>query len=181
MLARYILLTLLAMLMLGCAQPAGIIFPPLQKPILFPPPPDVARVRYVGQLATSADLKPPVPFGQGLADAMFGKKTIASMLSPYALCTDNADRLFVADSNAQTVHVFDLKTRKYDQWKPASGTKRFSQPVGIAYDPAGKLFVADAAAGSIYVFDNVGRSIGEIHSDAIQRPCGLAFDAANHR
>ena len=43
------------------------------------------------------------------------------MLTPYAVCTDGQDRLFVADTNAQTVHVFDLRTRRYEQWKPAEG------------------------------------------------------------
>src|SRR4051794_40377784 len=140
MAARFIILMLLAIALGGCAQKAGEIFPPLAKPVLFPPPPEQPRIRYVGQLSTSADLKPAVPFGQGFGDALFGKKKNASMLSPYALCTDGRDRLFVADSNAQCVHMFDLSSRKYEQWKPASQQKKFSQPVGIAFDPSGRLF-----------------------------------------
>jgi DNA-binding beta-propeller fold protein YncE len=149
--------------------------------VLFPTPPERTRVQYVGKLSTSADLKPPKDFGQGLGEAIFGKKKIASMLSPYALCTDGADRLFVADSNAQSVHVFNLKNRQYAQWRPTAGEKRFAQPVGIAYDPAGKLFVSDSAARCIYVFDNSGRTIGVIGADVLERPCGLAFDAKTQR
>ena len=72
----------------GCGRPAGGIFEPLATPLVWPNPPEQERIRYVGQLVTSADLKPAVPFGQQLAEALFGKGDVQSMLSPYALCTD---------------------------------------------------------------------------------------------
>jgi DNA-binding beta-propeller fold protein YncE len=173
-----------ALALVGCAKPAGEIFPKRNPPLVWPPPPERARIMYIGQLAASADLKPAVPFGQGFGNAVFGKQPIKSMLTPYALCTDGKDRLFVADSNAQLVHVFDLKTRKYAQWRPGGSEKRFSQPVGIAYDPSGtgRLFVADSAAATIFVFDaKSSTSHGTIGSDFLQRPCGMAFDAVNRR
>jgi DNA-binding beta-propeller fold protein YncE len=172
-----LIFALFAMLSAGCAQKPREIFTPLAKPVVFPPAPEHTRIRYIGQLATSADLKAPVPFGAALGDAIFGKKSDASMLSPYALCTDGADRLFVADSNAQLVHVFNLKSRQYQQWKPSMGVKRFSQPVGIAWDAAGKLYVSDSAAGCIFIFDRNGKTTGEIGRGIVQRPCGLAFDS----
>ena len=57
----------------------------------------------------SDDLKPGKSFFQGMGEMVFGRGPARSMLTPYAVCTDGADRLFVADSNAQVVHVFDLK------------------------------------------------------------------------
>lgn len=165
----------------GCAKPAGVIFEPLAKPIVWPAPPDTPRIRYVGQLVTSADLKPAVPFGQALGEALFGKPPVRSMLSPYALCTDGAERLFVADSTAQLVHVFDLKTRKYEQWKPPAPLTPFSQPVGVAWDPSGRLFVADSLGGSIRIFDSKGTQVGEIGRGIVLRPCGLAYDTKTSR
>jgi DNA-binding beta-propeller fold protein YncE len=167
---------IILVLFTGCAQKQGEVFPALAKPVLFPSPPEKTRIRYVGQLSTSADLKSPGNLASGIGDVLFGKKPDSSMLSPYALCTDGANRLFVADSNAQLVHVFDINNRHYEQWKPAIGDKRFSQPVGIAYDPAGKLFVSDSAAGCIYIFDRNGKTLGVIGQGILQRPCGLAFD-----
>jgi DNA-binding beta-propeller fold protein YncE len=161
----------------GCGKPPGQLFPPPAKPIVWPAPPERARIRYVGQLSTSADLKPGVPITQGFGEMLFGKAPAYSMLTPYAVCTDEADRLFVADSNAQVVHVFDLKGRRYFRWAPANREKRFAQPVGIAYDPAGRLFVADSVAGRIYEFDRRGRQTGVIGAGVVVRPCGLAFDA----
>jgi len=164
----------------GCGKPPGVIFPPPKPPLLWPPTPEPPRIRYVGQLLTDEDLKPGVPFFDSVGRALFGKKPAFSMLSPYALCTDGADRLFVADSNAQFVHVFDLKTRKYQRWEPPS-PYHFAQPVGIAYDPNGRLFVADSVAGVIHVFDAAGQYKGQIGRGAVLRPCGLAFDKRGRR
>ena len=50
--------TLALMLLGGCVKPAGVIFPPLAEPVIWPKPPEIPRIRYVGQLMTSADLKP---------------------------------------------------------------------------------------------------------------------------
>jgi DNA-binding beta-propeller fold protein YncE len=147
--------------------------------LVFPSPPERARVRYVGQLQTSADLKPAVSLGEGFGNSVFGKTPVFSMLSPYALCTDGRDRLYVADSNAQVVHLFDLGTRKYSQIKPNNKEHRFAQPVGIAFDTAGgNLFVSDSAAGRIFVFNHDGKPLSEIAAGTVERPCGLAFDSA---
>jgi DNA-binding beta-propeller fold protein YncE len=170
-----------ALTSLACAKPAGVIFPPASPTLVWPGPPETPRVRYVGKLTVASDLKPAVPFGKSVSRALFGKAEDRSMLTPFALCTDGADRLFVADSNAQVVHVFDLNSRAYQQWTLASG-RRFAQPVGIAYDPtARRLFVSDSVAQSVYVLDDAGRLLAEWRAGAFERPTGLAWDAANRR
>jgi sugar lactone lactonase YvrE len=173
-------LVMLAALASGCAK-SGVIFPPPAKPLLWPPLPEQTRVKYVGQLVTSADLKPKGNFGDQLGAAIFGKKGTFSMLSPYAVCTDGNHRLFVADSNAQLVHVFDFSTRKYERWVPSNAEKRFAQPVGVTWDPAGRLIVSDSVAAKLYIFDAHGKQVGEIGSGLFIRPAGVTFDAASQR
>ena len=165
----------------GCAQPRGVVFEPPEQPLYWPQPPEPARIHYVGQLVTSLDLKPAVPFGQALGQALFGKDVSHSMLTPYALCTDLEDRLFVCDSNAQAVHVFNLDSRKYEQWKPTVEGVAFSQPVGIVFDSLGRLLVADSMASTIFVFDGHGNFLGDIGDEHLYRPCGLAVDRATNR
>ena len=173
---------LIGAILLSCGRPAGVIFPALAKPLVWPGPPEPARIRYIGQLATSEDLKAAIPFGQAVGNVLFGKATTYSMLSPYAVCTDGGDRLFVADSNAQLVHVFDLKTRKYERWTPNNPQKRFAQPVGIAFDEgSGRLFVADSVGGLVYLFDRNGKPLPPIGAGIFGRPCGMAFDARRSR
>jgi sugar lactone lactonase YvrE len=179
------MLGVLVMALGGCGQPQGIVFEPLAEPLTWPAPPDPPRIGYDGQLVASADLKPARSFGKVVGDALFGRKASRSMLSPYGLCTDGGDRLFVCDSNAQLVHVFDLESRVYEQWTPVAGTKKqkdadaetFSQPLGVAWDPRGRLLVSDAVAGCVFVFAPDGAIQGRIGAGLMSRPCGLAVDA----
>ena len=173
---------LFAALVAGCAKPSGPVFVPPPKPLVWPPLPEPTRVKYVGQLVSSADLKAGLNVGEQIGAALFGKKAVFSMLSPYAVCTDGRSRLFVADSNAQLVHVFDLASRKYERWVPNNAEKRFAQPVGVTWDPAGRLIVADSVAAKLFVFDTRGRHVAEIGGPGLfVRPAGLTFNAVTQR
>ena len=164
----------------GCAKPAGVIFEPLATPIGWPAPPDEPRIHYVGQISTTADLKAAKPFGEALRELFAGKQPIMGVINPFAVETDNHNRLFVADSGGQVVHVFDLDKRTYEQWTPKAPAA-FISPVGLARAADGRLFVADSAAGAIWVFDALGAEIGRWGDDELIRPCGLAYDDVAQR
>jgi sugar lactone lactonase YvrE len=165
--------------LLGGCTPAGVIFPPLADAPRWPASPERARVMYVGQLVTEADLKPGKSGFAAIAEALFGKKDVRSMLAPFAVCTDGGQRVFVADSEAQCVQVFDLDSRKFEQWRPGDperpGSRRFSQPAGLAWDRSGKLYVADSIGSTIFIFDRNGQLLGEAGDGQIKRPCGIAI------
>ncbi len=168
----------------GCAAPAGPIFLAQPDDPFWPAPPELPRVRYVGSLSTDQDLKPEKSLFTRVGESLFGDEAAQGMLSPYALCTDGGDRLFVADSNAQVVHVFDLATRQYARWAPPGPDGepgRFSQPAGVAYDPAGRLIVSDSVEGSLVVFDDQGVYLGRIGEASLKRPAGLAIDPDRQR
>lgn len=165
----------------ACGRPAGVIFDPAEGSRMWPPPPDQPRVRYVGQLISERDLKPARSFMQRLGTALMGEEPSRSMLSPMGVCTDGADRVFVADSNAQVLHVFDLATRRYQAWRPPEALARFSQPVATTFDAhAGRVLVADPVAGVVFAFNAEGEFLGTLGDGVLQRPCGLAVDAAGH-
>jgi DNA-binding beta-propeller fold protein YncE len=166
----------------GCAGKPKPIFPPVTPPIVWPDPPERTRVRYIGQLTTSADLRRPVGGLEAIGGAIFGKKSAHAMLTPYSVCTDGGKRVFVADSNAQLVHVFDLGTRRYAQWTPKKPI-RFSQPVGVAYDTGlGRLYVSDSVGATVHIFDGRnGKYLGQTLPDLFQRPTGIFFDRRSKR
>jgi len=174
------LLNMFCLLLLAGCQPPGVIFPPLANAPVFPAPPEVTRISYVGQLITDADLKPAKDFFKTVGQSLFGKDEVHSMLTPFGVCTDGQDRLFVADSNAQIVHVFNLRSRKYSIWKPGEN-RNFSQPVTLTWDPAGRLLVADSVAGTIFVFDTSGKLLAEWGKGLLSRPCGIAIDPKSNR
>ena len=172
--------TVAAAMQVGCAGRAKPIFPPVNPPIVWPDAPERPRIRYIGQIATSDDLKRPVGGLEALGGAIFGKKPRRAMLTPFAACTDGENRLFVADSNAQLVHVFNLKTRKYAAWVPKK-PKRFSQPVGVAFDTSRRrLFVSDSVGGTVYIFNDGGDPIGETLPGLFSRPTGIFYDETSH-
>lgn len=180
--AHRVLWTVLAALVAGgCVRPAGLVFEPLENPPVWPLPPEPARIRYVGQLATSADLKPAVGLAEALGEVVLGRKPIRSMLTPFAVCTDGGQRLFVADSNGQMVRMLNLETRTFTDVTPGNREKRFSMPVGVAWDPAGRLLVADSVAAVVYAFDDAGREVATLGATVLKRPTGLAVDAARGR
>jgi DNA-binding beta-propeller fold protein YncE len=170
------------LLLTGCETKPGVIFPPLANAPQWPPPPDAPRITYVGKLESSRDLKPGVNGWDALGQALFGQNSAHSMLSPLAVCSDGT-RVFVADSNAQCVHVFDLASRAYAAWKPAQGQVPFAQPVGIAWDAsAQRLLVSDSIASAVFLFDTAGRCTGTLGKSDLQRPVGIAIDPTHdHR
>jgi DNA-binding beta-propeller fold protein YncE len=177
-------LVILALLLLlaGCAGNAQPVFPPPATPIVWPDPPERTRIKYVGQLATSADLKRRPGALEAVGGAIFGKKGEHAMLTPYSVCTDGGERVFVADSNAQVVHVFDLATRRYAQWTPPKPL-RFTQPVGVAYDIAlRRLFVSDSVGAAVHMFDGgSGKHLGQTRPNLFVRPTGVCFDRRTKR
>jgi streptogramin lyase len=119
---------------------------------------------------------------ENLNRALFGKKDIHAMLTPIAVTTDHNARIFVADSNAQLIHVFNLQTRQYQAWKPHKKAPPFSQPIALAWVPNhNNLLVADAVAGSLFLFDNAGNFLGQLGQNILQRPVGIAVDPARSR
>lgn len=164
----------------GCGQPKGTLFEPLASPLSWPPPPEPARIDYVGELRTDKDLKPGQSFMAGLGETLFGAEAANAMRTPFACCTDDTGRLFVADSNAQLVHVFGLDSRRYEQWTPEEPAG-FAQPVAVAFDPAGRLLVADSVAGVVHAFDRDGGYLGTLGEGILERPTGIAVDPQNER
>ena len=162
----------------GCAQKPGVIFDPGNARWVWPSPPDPARIRFIGELTADTDLKPGRSFAAALTQTLFGNEPSVEFGSPNAVCTDGGSRVFLSDSQAQLIHVLNLRTRKYEQWGLADEGVFLGHPAGLCYDAAGRLYVSDSVAGLIHVFDDVGNWLGAIGEQHLVRPAGLALDNA---
>ncbi len=158
----------------ACAPSSNVRFLRPEAETVWPSPPDPARIRYLGQVASTADLNPERTAGETLGDVLFGKESPVGMVSPVGVCTDGKDRVFIADGGAQVLHVYDMARQRYAQWTPPKDATPFRQPVAAAYDPAGRVLVADALVGGVFSFDDRGTFLGVIGDEALRRPCGLA-------
>lgn len=165
----------------GCSQRPGALLQPGPDAPRWPAAPDVARVRYLGELRTEADLKPGRSFLEGVGRAIFGSEEPRGMVNPLGVCTDGGDRVFVADSHLRVVHVFDLGTRRYQRWTPPEDQGRFEHPVAVLWHPAGRLLVSDGVAATIWAFDPEGRLLGTLGNGELARPVGMAVDAQSGR
>ena len=155
----------------GCGSAPGVILEASEASPRWPKPPDAARIEFLGEIRTDTDLKPAKSGLARLSEGLFGADEVNAMQSPIAVCTDGADRAFVADTNARVVHVFDLATRAYSTWKPTEG---FDTPVAVAFDAVNRrLLVSDSAAGWINEFDEKGAFVRRLGADALERPCGV--------
>lgn len=170
-------LLMLGVFLGGCGPGRGVIFEPLEAPLFWPPPPEPARIIYVGQIETSDDLKA----SRSLGELIFGRDDVNTMLTPYAVCMDTRGRLLVADSNGQMVHVFDLDNRRYQQWTLEDNGRHFAQPVGILCDSLDRVLVSDSVAGTIFALDLEGKFLGELGGEHLDRPTGIAVDAVRNR
>lgn len=167
---------LLAMLS-GCAKPQGMIFAPANGLITWPPPPDPARVRYVGELRSAEDLEAARGPLQQLGRAIFGAGPPEGVIvNPLDVCTDGGERVFVADGGARAVHVFDLESRRYEAWRPPGPAAALFQPTSLAWDPAGRLLVSDPGLAALYVFDARGELLGSLGDGQVVRPVGVAVE-----
>jgi len=135
-----------AMLLAGCA---GRTDHRMAAPVYFPPPPSVPRIVHIvdlPELEFRSDERSPLEkflFGAGRASS---KRTA----KPFGLAVAG-EVLFVCDSHAGYVHVFDFAARRYRKLG-ARGIGRLSKPLGIAVDEQGNRYVADVALGEVVVF-----------------------------
>jgi DNA-binding beta-propeller fold protein YncE len=163
----------------GCSQPAGTIFPPDGRAIVWPQPPEVARIGYVGTISTEADLKPARSWDQGLRELFFGKDNIGVLIFPTAVTVED-DIMYVADGGAGAVHVFDFQSRQYRQVTSLDGDQTLTMPVAITL-AEGNLYVADSVLKKICVFDNTGVFRFSFGGDLLMRPTGIAFSPVQQK
>ncbi len=167
---------LLSILLAGCGKPAGELFPPLDEALVWPGPPQTARIRYVGQLSTEVDLQQAISSWESVQRTLFGQKEIGVLLGPIAIAVDEEKRMFVADPAVSVIHLMDLKTRAYKQFSDCGETESLRTPVALAL-VRGNVYVADSERGRICVFDREGEYRFSFGQGRLERPTGLAYDA----
>ena len=162
----------------GCASPAGPIFEEPSQTLAWPPPPNPARIRYVGQLISSADLKPARSGLEKLGDLLVGKKEPDPLYGPRAVvCTPDGQRVWIADPGGRCLHLFDLERRKYLKIAKV-GNEYLLAPVGLCPGPSGSIYVCDSEATAIYeLSDRDGTLIAALRlPEEIERPVALHYD-----
>ncbi len=162
---------------LGCSQKVQPIFEPERHALVWPVGQGPPRVRYVGALKSSADLKAPRKGFRVLAELFFGAKEPQRMHGPRALvCTPDGRAVWIADPGGRCLHRFDLVDRSYQRIKQMGDTPLLS-PVGLSLGPDGSLFVCDSEIVAVYRFsDRTGTLIDSLRLPSeVVRPVAVSY------
>ena len=106
-------------------------------------------------------------------------------LRPTGLAVDE-ERLYVVDTAAHRVQVFDLKGNLIGGFgQRGGGNGEFNYPTAVALDREGQIYVVDTLNFRIQVFDKNYRYLYQIgqagdSSGSFSRPKGVAIDSQGH-
>lgn len=163
----------------GCARPRGVLFEPLASPRVWPPPPDQARIRLIGSISDSGDLKAARSSAEGLLAAVRGPRPPIKLAGPHAVAVGPAQRVAVADAAGGAVHVMDLADRTHVVVFGFDG-ERLGTPIGVVW-VNDSLYVTDAKRGEVIEFDARGVYCRRFGAGTLDRPVGLAYVEQRNR
>ena len=166
-------------LMVGCGQPRGVVFPTIDPPRVWPAAPDQPRIRLVGQLTGSGDLRASESTGEVLQAVFRGPRPPIRFSGPHGIAISATGRVAVADASGGSVHIVELDERTH-HLVTGFDTERFATPVGVAW--AGeRLFVTDAKRHEVVELGADGSYRQRFGSENLRRPVGIVYVQSRDR
>lgn len=120
-----------------------------------------------------------------LGEITFRTKTDV-MEGPIDVAVDRQNRIYVLDSEAGRVRIFDASGGLINSFgTKGKGTDGFNEPSGIAVDIYGQIFVSDTENFKLKKFDFQGRLLGSLGTEGdgpgqFREPCGIDVDAESN-
>lgn len=153
--------------------------------LVWPSPPDVARIKWLAQVSSQDDLTPPAPKKEkkkrSWMDKLAGislpedtEKKSLPLFKPFGVAADSKGRIYAADTGRAQVFVFDLENKRVDLL-----VAEFTTPIAVTVDDADRVFVVDSRKRLINVFSPTWELEGSFGSDKLERPVGIAIDNEN--
>jgi DNA-binding beta-propeller fold protein YncE len=160
------------------------------KALVWPSPPNVARVRWLDYFAgekidysAAVQGKPKASWMDRLAGGQSDEEKASSktfpfqLVGPYGIAFDSKGYVYVADQRVGAVFIFNPLT--HDTELIRNGYEaHFGWINGLAIDDDDRLFVSDAKMHRVMIFNAKHVVDGQI-SDGLVDPVGLAIDTTN--
>lgn len=157
----------------GCARPAGPLFETMASPLVWPGPPERARIRYVGAISSSSDLSAAVTAGEAFASVLRGPRPPIGMSSPNGVARTGGSLLAVTDPSLSATAIINLDTREYTLSSGATDAL-FDAPIGVTW--AGrKAYVTDAARHEVFTLTASGTCVDRFGTEELTRPVGIVY------
>ncbi len=159
--------------------------------LVWPDPPDIARIRWIEQYrGEPKPVAPVAPVKEKKKDSwmlrLAGIQPVETaksdsrfkLVRPYGLAVDSKNNIYAADTYVGAVFIFNPETKAVEFIRNGRDA-RFKSLVGLAVDDADRLFVADSGFQRVFVFDANHKFQASFGSDRLTRPSGLAVDNKN--
>jgi DNA-binding beta-propeller fold protein YncE len=157
----------------GCARPKGILFPPLDPPRVWPAPPDQPRIKLLGTIADSGDLKASKSGYEAFKTALRGGRPSIKFSGPHAVAVQGPNMLAVADSAGRAVHIINLDDRTHTVIT-GFADQQFAIPLGVTW-VGERLFVTDAQRHEVIELNALGEYHNRFGGDVLTRPVGIVY------
>lgn len=153
---------------------------PRKTRLYWPEPPDPPRFVYEYALRDSRSVQGPASETSSLRQIAVGDDPVVSLKKPFDVVAIGG-RIYVSDTEARAVYVFDVPRRKFFSFgQRLEGVLK--KPLGLAVDGRGQVYVADASRKQVVVFDGLGlfvRALG-VAGD-LERPTAVAVNREGNR
>lgn len=173
-------------LMLVVIALAGCAGRPVADPFavevrLWPEPPEVKRIAYVGEFSSSSDLGIERSAWSRFVSLTAGANPDA-MVRPMAVTATTDGRvIYVADPDSHCVHRYHLDKGRYTCLTIAR-ERMLVSPIGLAASPEGRVYIADSQLAAIFQANADEKFVRTFETSvALEQPTGIAWDAARER
>jgi len=152
--------------------------------LVWPPPPDEPRIRFLGQYNGELELMGMKPPKAGILERIAGvsisEEERPRLWKPYGVAADSKGRVYVVDTPQHVVFVFDLESKKV-AFRGEKAPANLTNPIGITVDDQDRLFVTDSKLHQVTCFSPKGDFIAAFGTKDLDRPAGAAVDSALRR
>jgi len=154
---------------------AGCAAQQVNKPeVVWPFPPETARVRFVRSFTSETDLSP--SGWQSFMRAVTGGSEGLAVYQAMGLAvSDDGKRVYTSCPNSGQVLKFDLEERKVSRILDVEGYEPV-RPFDIVLDAEENLYVSDSLIRAVWVYNKENEFVRQIGLNETDRPTGLAID-----
>ena len=155
--------------------------------LVWPSPPDIPRYAFIGNIhgesngtATTRSDSILSHFFSALVGLGHETDPLVDLMRPQQIVTDNAGRIYVADTGRQSVFIFDEIKGEFTLWNESSLNVPFLSPIGLVV-VNDQLLVTDSEQAKVFRFNMAGELIDSIGDGVLMRPTGIAYDKQGAR
>ncbi|MFC2082224.1 6-bladed beta-propeller [Bacteroidota bacterium] len=141
------LLLLIKLLFVSCST--NITKQTPNEVVIFPSPPDPARIQYLTKFSSSLDI---TGKRSSLMDYVAGEEKGDPVIKPYGIKVHKG-KIYICDTILRGLEIIDLENKSFRYFQP-KGFGTIKKPINVEVDDKGNIFVADSERREIIVFDN---------------------------